>query len=151
RKIKMVIFELGIVKSGVPLVSKQYYKEYNVNVDSVLRAGFLSGLTTFVKEVFSDNIESFTMKNFKIAFISHFLNQKKGENIICFVIGDKNLKLKFAKKALTEVLNEFLKKYGNLENFSGDLNIFSEFSKVLDEILGDLIRKPDERFRSVFE
>ncbi|MFX1452948.1 MAG: hypothetical protein ACFFCM_19080 [Promethearchaeota archaeon] len=147
----MVIFELGIVKSGVPLVSKQYYEEYKVSVDSVLRAGFLHGLTTFVEEVFSDNIESFTMKNFKIAFISQTLNNSIREKLTVYCIGDNKLNIKFAKKALTQVLEEFIKKYGNLENFSGDILLFKEFGKVLDQILGDLIRKPDDRFRSVFE
>ena len=147
----MVIFELGIVKSGVPLVSRQYYKDYNVNVDPVLRGGFLSGLNAFVQEVFSDKIDSFSMENFKIAFISYFLKHTKGESIILYCIGDKNLNLKFANKALTYVLDKFLEKYNELKDFIGDVKIFDEFNQTIDDILGDLAKKPDDRFRSVFE
>ncbi|NVM31510.1 MAG: hypothetical protein HWN65_21920 [Candidatus Helarchaeota archaeon] len=146
----MAILEIGIIKGGVPLIAKQYYKEHKINVNPVLRGGFLSGLNTFIEQTFSSDIESFIMKNFKMVFLTHQLNDSNRTKLIIYCIGDKNLEIQMARKALTKVVDAFTNKYGNLENFKGDLTIFKEFQRVIDDILGDLIRKPDDRVRSVF-
>lgn len=60
------------------------------------------------------------------------------------------MNLDLAQKALTKVLETFLKSFSFLEDFSVDLAIFEEFKKVIDNILGDLVKKPDDRLRSIF-
>jgi hypothetical protein len=143
----VVIFELGIVKSGIPLVTKQYYEEYGTKVEQTLRAGFLSGMKIFAGEAFSDEIKSFTLENYKIVLSS----RPDYPDIFVYAIGDKKLNLKFAKKALTKVLEEFFAQYKTLEDFTGNLAMFKGFDQKIDEILGDLTKKPDDRFRAVFE
>ena len=49
------------------------------------------------------------------------------------------------------VSEEFIKKYGELESFGGEVGVFKDFQDVIDEILGDLIRSADDRVRSIFE
>lgn len=147
----MAILELGIVKDGVPLVSKQYYQEYKVKVSQVLRAGFLHGINAFVSEVFSDEIQSFTLQNFKIVMLTHLMDESGDTKLITYCIGDKKLNLKFAKQALNKVSEEFFEKYGPLEAFDGNIGLFADFDQVLERILGDLGKKPDDRFRAVFQ
>ena len=147
-----MIFELGIIHKGIPLINKQYYEEYNTKITANLRGGFLSGLNSFVEEAFSDEIESFTMKNFKLIMLNRIIEEIKNQKITIYCIGDKKLSLKFAKKALNEVLDEFIKKFiKNLIKFDGNLSPFYKFNEILDRILGDLTKKPDDRFRTIFE
>ncbi len=148
RSPKIVILEIGISSSGVPLVSKQYYDEYNIKDSAILRAGFLSGLNAFVNQTFSDEIESFSMKKFTIVLSTS--STEKAHNLIFYAIGDKKIDQKTAQKALARVKEEFFKQFGKLDRYSGDLTIYEDFQEVIDTLLGDLIRKPDERVRSVF-
>lgn len=146
----MVIYELGLLNCGLPLISKQYYEEYNKKVDPLLRGGFLSALNAFAEEVFSDQIDSFTLKNFKIVLLCKPFNPSKQETIISYCIGDTKLKLETAKKALTKVLEEFIIKYAHLESLKVDLKVFDDFLPVFDEVVGDLAKKPADRLKSVF-
>jgi hypothetical protein len=146
----MVIYELGLLNCGLPLVSKQYYKDYNMNVDPLLRGGFLSALNAFAQEVFSDQIDSFSLKNFKIVLLSKPFNSSGQETIISYCIGDSKLKLETAKKALTKVLEVFFANYGHLKSLKVDLTIFNDFVTIFDDIVGDLARKPEDRLKSVF-
>lgn len=146
----MVIYELGLIKEGVLLVEKQYYQEYQMKVDPLLRSGFFSALNSFAEEAFSDSIESFSMKNFKIALLTHPISESNPLKMTCYCIGDRKMNIDLAQKALTKVLGTFLKSFSFLEDFSVDLAIFEEFKKVIDNILGDLVKKPDDRLRSIF-
>ena len=144
----MVIYELGLVSHGLPIVSKQYYKEYEV--DPTLRGGFLSALNAFAEEVFSDSIDSFSMKNFTIVLLTIPFGVYGTINITAYCIGDKKVNLKQAKEALTKTLRAFNTQFGHLESLSCDLALFEPFKEVIDGILGDLAKKPDDRARSIF-
>ncbi len=138
------------MKSGVPLVSMEYYTDHNVNVPPVLRAAFLSGLNTYVEQTFSDEIEAFEMTNFKIVFLSRRLPHLPAEKVQSYCIGDKKLNLKNTNRLLTEVLEEFISQYGHLKELKGDLSRYHAFKAVIEKKLGDLTRSPDDRLRSVF-
>jgi hypothetical protein len=143
-----MIYELGLLHNGIPIISRQYYEEYKL--DPLLRGGFLGALNAFAEEVFSDEIDSFIMKNFKIIILSSPLNEACQGNIVSFCIGSKKLSLKVAKRALTRVLNEFIEQFKHLETLTCDLAIFEDFLPVLDQILGDLAKSTDDRARSIF-
>jgi hypothetical protein len=138
------------MKSGVPLVSMEYYTDHNANVPPVLRAAFLSGLNTYVEQTFSDEIEAFEMTNFKIVFLSRRLPHLPIEKVQSYCIGDKKLNLKNANRLLTEVLEEFIAQYGHLKELKGNLSRYHPFKAVIEKKLGDLTRSPDDRVRSVF-
>jgi hypothetical protein len=135
----------------VPLVSKEYYKEYKVTIDPAMRAGFLSALCAFTEETFAEELESFTMKNFKIVLQSRVMRESPPVHIFTYCIGDKKIKIKPALKALTRVLDEFTKKYSYLKSFTGDLEIYEKFEEVIDSILGDLAKKPTDRLRTLLK
>ncbi len=131
-------------------MSKQYYADYEIEDHSVLRAAFLSGLNAFIEQTFSDEIESFEMKAYTILFLIRPLNNTDPKKLMSYCIIDKKSQMKTAKNALIKILDRFIERYGHLESLGGDLSKFSEFEKFIDKILGDLIRRPDERVRSVF-
>jgi hypothetical protein len=144
----MKIYELGLLHHGVPLISKQYYQEYKV--DPLLRGGFLSAMNAFAEEVFSDEIESFVMKNFRIVLLSHPFPETSTDRLVSYCIGSKKLSPKVAKRALTRVLEEFTQQFKHLKDLNIDLAMFDDFLPILDDILGDLAKSADERARSVF-
>ncbi len=145
----MVIFELGIIRNGVSIVSKEYYKEHGMNIDSTLRGGFLSAMTSFAGDVFSDEIEEFSMRNFKITLITRSLESGKID-LIVYCIGDKKVNLHLVNDALRKILQEFVQKYSISEIDSDDMNTFIEFEQIIDQILGDLIKSSADRLRSIF-
>jgi len=145
----LVIYELGIIHAGVPIISKQYYEEHSGPVDPVLRGGFLSALNSFAAQAFSDEIESFNMKNFKIVLLTHRNKDDESINLISYCIGDKKLNLKLAKRALVKILDEFISRYGTT-NLPADLSEYDEFIPIFDKILGDLVKKPEDRLKSIF-
>ncbi|MFX1298091.1 MAG: hypothetical protein ACFFD2_24975 [Promethearchaeota archaeon] len=146
----MVIYELGIVCNGILLVSKEYYKEYEISLDPSLRGGIFSALTSLASEVFSDTIESFTLRNYKALLISRPHPTSKDMDIIAYCIGDKKINLELAKDALTRILDEFNQKYSYEDINSGNLNIYKVFEKKIDDILGDLAKSYTDRLKSIF-
>lgn len=131
----MVIYELGIVRSGVTLISRQHPRARKINKSSVLHGGFLSSLNAFVEEVFSDEIESLTMKNFQIFILKCPQDESNGGNLISYIIGDKNLGAKKAREIITRVLGEFLLQNKHLKKFKGNINDFSDFFPIFDKVL----------------
>ena len=142
----MKVFEIGLFHAGLPLVSRQYYEKYKV--DPLLRSGFLSALNSFAEEVFSDEIESFVMKNFRIVILSSPFSSD--DYITSYCISSKKLSPKIAKRALIRVLEEFCSKYDHLKSLTCDIAIFDEFLPILDDILGDLTKSASDRAKSVF-
>ena len=131
----MVIYELGIAKNGIPLVSRRYYDDHNVKMDTELYSGLISGIDMFVKETFSDEIETFSLKSFKIAFYSQTLNPDDPDDIItAFCIGNKKFKI---SKEIDEFdnlkQNESLAK-NNLNYFLSLLGLSSDSDWVKEKL-----------------
>jgi len=58
------------------------------------------------------------------------------EGVLCTAAADKNDDAKITHKALTDIIDQFAAKHGaELESWSGDVRIFRDFEKIIDEIL----------------
>ncbi len=58
------------------------------------------------------------------------------EGVLITAAADKNDDAKITHKALTDIIDKFVAKFGNqLESWSGDVRIFRDFDQVIDEIL----------------
>ena len=58
------------------------------------------------------------------------------EGVLCTAAADKNDDAKITHKALTEIIDGFIAKYGDeLEGWSGDVRIFRDFEGNIDDIL----------------
>ena len=58
------------------------------------------------------------------------------EGILCTAAADKNDDAKITHKILSDIIDKFLDKFGNLmKNWSGDVRLFSGFENVMDDML----------------
>ncbi|MFX1477593.1 MAG: hypothetical protein ACFFCI_05645 [Promethearchaeota archaeon] len=58
------------------------------------------------------------------------------EGVLCTAAADKNDDAKITHRALTDIIDKFVAKFGDkLEGWSGDVRIFRDFESVIDEIL----------------
>ncbi len=58
------------------------------------------------------------------------------EGVLITAAADKNDDAKVCHKALSDVIDKFVGQFGNIiENWSGDIRIFKDFEKVIDDIL----------------
>jgi hypothetical protein len=58
------------------------------------------------------------------------------EGVLITAAADKNDDAKITHKALTDIIDKFIDEFGNqLEQWSGDVRIFRDFDKIIDEIL----------------
>jgi len=58
------------------------------------------------------------------------------EGILCTAAADKNDDAKITHKILSDIIDKFLDKYGNLmKDWSGDVRLFTGFENVMDDML----------------
>ncbi len=58
------------------------------------------------------------------------------EGVLCTAAADKNDDAKITHKALTDIIDKFVGKFGDqLENWSGDVRIFRDFESIIDDVL----------------
>ena len=58
------------------------------------------------------------------------------EGVLCTAAADKNDDAKITHKALTDIIDKFVGKFGDqLESWSGDVRIFRDFESIIDDIL----------------
>ncbi|MFX1387224.1 MAG: hypothetical protein ACFE9M_08425 [Promethearchaeota archaeon] len=58
------------------------------------------------------------------------------EGVLCTAAADKNDDAKITHKALTEIIDGFVGRYGDkLDEWSGDVRIFRDFEPIIDNIL----------------
>ncbi len=151
----MAILELGINLGTKNLINQKYYSsDTRVGLDPELRAGFLSALESFTSEVFGDNINVVSLASFKlvcycdvISLPSEKLSNK--QPLLSYAIIEKETEAEIVKKHLKEINNHFLNRYSLNDIFSKKSKFFKGFETRIDEIIGDLKLKTEDRFRSI--
>jgi hypothetical protein len=124
-------------------------------LDPGIRANFLIGLESFLDEAFGDRISTISLSDFK--FIVYFKkiqvpdkDTNDTELLVTFAIIEQETDPNFVKKHLKEILREFRNKYSLSDILSKSPIHFQNFKKRINEILGDLRLKIDDRLRSLF-
>lgn len=151
----MAILELGINVGIRNLLNKKYYDSgTGVGLDPELRAGFLSALESFTSEVFGDDINVISLASFKLVCYCDLISLPNDESnkqpLISFAITEKNTDSGVVKKHLSEINSYFLNRYSLNDIFSKKEKFFKKFEGRIDEIIGDLKLKTEDRFRSIF-
>jgi hypothetical protein len=151
----MAILELGINVGIRNLLNKKYYASgTGVGLDPELRAGFLSALESFTSEVFGDDINVISLASFKLVCYCDLISLPNDESnkqpLISFAITEKNTDSGVVKKHLSEINSYFLNRYSLNDIFSKKEKFFKKFEERIDEIIGDLKLKTEDRFRSIF-
>ena len=94
-------------------------------------SGFLTALKDFSVE-FSKGSGELKIIDMQIFYL--LLVFKEG--ILCTAAADKNDDAKITHKVLSDIIDKFLDKFGNLmKDWSGDVRLFSGFENVMDDML----------------
>ena len=151
----MAILEVGINFGMKNLVEIKYYSSSDNVLDPNLRAGFLQALEAFTSEVFGDDISIISLASFKLVCSCEMITLPGNElenkqPLISFAIIEKGTEPTIVKEYLNEILSHFLNRFSLNDIFSKKPKYFKKFENRINEILGDLKLKTEDRFRSIF-
>ena len=114
--------------TGICLIHRKYG---TIEFNQDLVSGFLTALKDFSVE-FSKGSGELKIIDMQIFYL--LLVFKEG--ILCTAAADKNDDAKITHKILSDIIDKFLDKYGNLmKDWSGDVRLFSGFENVMDDML----------------
>ena len=151
----MAILEVGINLGNRNISEVKYYNTLGeAGLDANLRAGFLSALESFTTEVFGDNINVVSLAAFKlVCFSDHLVLPGKEDNkeaLLSYAIIEKDTDVEIVQEHLRKINTYFLNRYSIFDIFGKKKKYFRKFDSRIDEILGDLRMKSQDRFRSLF-
>jgi len=151
----MAILEVGINIGMKNLIEIKYYLSSDNILDPNLRAGFLTALESFTSEVFGDDINVISLASFKLVCYCEMIQMPSNdvENtqpLLSFAIIEKETEVPVVKEQLNEIVTYFLNRYSLNDIFSKKPKYFKDFETRINEILGDLKLKTEDRFRSIF-
>jgi hypothetical protein len=151
----MAILEVGINIGMKNLLEIKYYLSSDNILDPNLRAGFLTALESFTSEVFGDDINVISLASFKLVCYCEMIQMPSNdiENkqpLLSFAIIEKGTEVQVVKEQLNEIITYFLNRYSLNDIFSKKPKYFKDFETRINEILGDLRLKTEDRFRSIF-
>jgi hypothetical protein len=151
----MAILELGINLGTRNLVNRKYYdSDTGVGLDPQLRAGFLSALESFTSEVFGDDINVVSLASFKLVCYCDLValpsDDANKQPLLSFAIIEKETDPEIVKKHLIQINSHFLNRFSLNDIFSKKEKFFKKFDSRVDDIIGDLKLKTEDRFRSIF-
>ncbi|MHA2366966.1 MAG: hypothetical protein ACXAC7_23640 [Candidatus Hodarchaeales archaeon] len=151
----MAILEVGINLGMRNLVEIKYYKSSDNVLDPNLRAGFLTALESFTTEVFGDDISIISLASFKLVCYCEMIqlpddDVTNKQPLLSYAIIEKGTDASIVKEQLNQILSYFLNRYPLNDIFSKKPKYFKQFESRINETLGDLRLKTEDRFRSLF-
>lgn len=151
----MAVLEVGINFGMKNLIEIKYYSSSDNVLDPNLRAGFLQALESFTSEVFGDDISIISLASFKLVCSCEMITLPGNElenkqPLLAFAIIEKGTDTTIVKQYLSEIVSHFLNRFSLNDIFSKKPKYFKKFETRIDEILGDLKLKTEDRFRSIF-
>ncbi|MFX1378404.1 MAG: hypothetical protein ACFFA4_04870 [Promethearchaeota archaeon] len=151
----MAVLEVGINLGMRNLVEIKYYSSSDDVLDPNLRAGFLTALESFTSEVFGDDINVISLASFKLVCYCEMVNlptedENNKQPLLSYAIIEKATDSSVVKRQLNQIITYFLNRYPLNDIFSKKPKYFKEFETRINEVLGDLKLKTEDRFRSLF-
>jgi hypothetical protein len=119
-----------ISRGGVLCYSKNFFEDFNIKED--IFAGFLKGISDFVKEIKGGQIKTLNFRNFNL-FYSYSI-----EFDFIFVIAADKGEIESEVRTKVDLMkSEFIGRYGpKLKDWYGNINTFREFDEfVIDNIV----------------
>ncbi|MFX0001459.1 MAG: hypothetical protein ACFE9Q_10360 [Candidatus Hodarchaeota archaeon] len=152
----MAVLEIGINLGMKNLVDIRYYSSSDKVLDPNIRAKFLTGLKSFITEVYGDKINIISFSDFEIVCYFKMIELPSKEAtetqpLLSYAIIEKGTDPNFVKRHLKEINSNFLNRYALNDIFSKESKYFKKFKPRVDEILGDLKLKLGDRIESIFK
>ena len=114
--------------TGICLIHRKYG---SIEFNQDLVSGFLTALKDFSVE-FSKGSGELKVIDMQIFYL--LLVFKEG--VLITAAADKNDDAKITHRALTDIIDKFVDKFGEqIANWSGDVRIFRDFEKIIDDVL----------------
>jgi hypothetical protein len=140
----LAVIEAGVLVGGLPIVKVQYYDD--AKAGSLLTAGLLEAIQQFASDIFNDETESFKMKRYNIYLLREPFEKNKPITAYCICErGDRETTI---KDLLDIMIKRFLERFDSIEHSS--LEKYRTFETIIDNAIGDLKFRPDERLKKVF-
>lgn len=151
----MAVLEVGINLGKEPLIEIKYYSSSDDVITPGVRANFLTGIRDFIDEAFGDRISVISSSDFKLISYSKKVgvpgkDENETQPLLSFAIIEQDTDPSFVKKHLKEILSEFRNQYTPNEILTKKPSYFKKFEQKINEILGDLRLKIDDRLRTLF-
>jgi hypothetical protein len=151
----MAVLEVGINLGMRNLVEIKYYTSSDDVLDPNLRAGFLTALEQFTSEVFGDDINVISLASFKLVCFCEMItlpseDKSNKQPLLIYAIIEKETDANVVKRQLNQIITYFLNRYPLNDIFSKKPKYFKQFESRINEVLGDLKLKTEDRFRSLF-
>ncbi|MFX0186889.1 MAG: hypothetical protein ACFE8A_04035 [Candidatus Hodarchaeota archaeon] len=150
----MAVLEVGINIGNRNILEILYYTSSDV-LDPNLRAGFLSALESFTTEVFGDDINVVSLASFKLVCYCEMIalsgeDKDNTQPLLAYAIIEKETDSEIVKRLLKEIIQNFLNQYSVINIFEKKGKYFRKFESSINDILGDLRMKTEDRFKSIF-
>ncbi|MHA1147787.1 MAG: hypothetical protein ACTSR8_06040 [Promethearchaeota archaeon] len=151
----MAILETGINLGNRNLAEIKYYtSSEEAGLDSNLRAGFLSALESFTTEVFGDDINVVSLASFKLVCYTETIvlpgKEEEKDALLYYAIIEKDTDVSIVNEHLKKIHEYFINRYSTHDIFTKKKKYFRKFESRVNDILGDLRLKIQDRFRSIF-
>lgn len=117
-----------LTKDGLCIHHRKYG---SLEYDEELVTGFLGAISSFGRDISGGEIDLIVLGDKQFSSIS-------SKNLIFAAYSDNGDKV---KKVLSKIKEEFIKKYGDMDNWSGDKCGVDGFDSILDEIVGNFGEK----------
>lgn len=152
----MAVLEIGINYGLKNLVELKYYKSSDNVLDPKVRAKFITGVQTYISEVYDDKMNVISFSNFQIVcYYKTFLYSKEKtsepRSLISYAIIEKGTDTNFVTKHLKEIISQLLKTYYLDDIVMKDSKYFKPFEDQINKILGDLRFKIEDRIGALFK
>jgi hypothetical protein len=152
----MAVLEIGINYGLKNLVELKYYQSSDNVLDPKIRAKFLTGVQSYISEVYDDKMNVISFSNFQIVCYSKtflFSKEKNSEPIplIAYAIIEKGTDTNFVTKHLKEIISQLLKTYYLDDIVVNSSKFFKPFETKINQILGDLKFKIQDRIGTLFK
>ncbi|TXT62248.1 MAG: hypothetical protein BAJALOKI3v1_640022 [Promethearchaeota archaeon] len=150
----MTILEFGINLGQKNLLLIKYYSSENdQSIDADLRAGFISTLDEFSKDLFGGDLNLVKMEDYQMVIFSKsietFTEPKEKKALIGYCITDEEKEEKVLKPLLENVLNQFTNRFAIYDIFTKNSDYFSEFKPRVDALIKDLKLSVKDRFKDL--
>ena len=152
----MAVLEIGINYDLKTLVERKYYKYADNVLDQKTRSRFITGVQSYLSEVYDDTMNVISFANLQIVCYCKSILIVEKESfepkiLMLFAIIEKGTNPDFITKHLKKIYSKFLKKYTLRDILIKEQEFFTPFEKEIDKILGDLRFKVEDRLDSLFK
>jgi len=113
-----------LTRNGLCVLHRKYG---GLEYDEALITGFLSAISSFSRDISGEEFDMIVLGDKQFVAIP-------SENLIFVAYSDNGDKI---RDVLLKIKEEFIERYGQLDDWVGDESVASDFIPVLDEIVGN--------------